>query len=508
MKALLPSHVLSVPVPALYTSSLLTPRWPSNHALPTNSLSSLFSQPPLINFPTPLVPPWDDIRVKHAWNHVPLSWETLGHLPLAPRVISIKPRDRNALIDALYEVSTPRSPKHVLSNNPPHTIYTHTLELVHSWLGHHGVQSSSISTTQSGGWLTITDVPVSQANELLGASYQLYRCTGSTDTTILRTIGYALPVALHTHVQTIVPTTYFLYGHSVADTAQAPVGGTADMAPRRAVTLADPRWLYAYMPAATVRNMIGIVCFGGDYPSTADLTTFMLKRRADADKRRWIQPEQPRRGAEPKHPVCAASAATTCIMQILKNLYMAWSKDVFGLEDVPQTISISYGDSENNVPPEYASALCNLFAKLGARGASVICPSSNTAGTISLLYDFLISNDEGPLGWLDPGCTGYVFSAIAGWDPVSGLGTPRFSELQKIVGLVDTDPDYPAHNQSFGLLRTPTGTGRKINKHSMLTREQMSPKTGGWKNEDDDVFDTPAEAGPSPPIVTLAHHLV
>lgn len=34
-----------------------------------------------------------------------------------------------------------------------------TLELVHSWFAHHSVDSSSISTTHGGSWLTVTGVP-------------------------------------------------------------------------------------------------------------------------------------------------------------------------------------------------------------------------------------------------------------------------------------------------------------------------------------------------------------
>ena len=35
--------------------------------------------------------------------------------------------------------------------------------------------SSSISTTLGGNWLTVINAPVSKANEILGASYQLYQ---------------------------------------------------------------------------------------------------------------------------------------------------------------------------------------------------------------------------------------------------------------------------------------------------------------------------------------------
>ncbi|KAH9050034.1 subtilisin-like protein [Lactarius hengduanensis] len=481
---------------------------------------------PLVNFATPLVPLWDDIRVKHTWNHVPPSWETLGH-PLAGTTIdlhvALKPHDENALIDALYEVSTPRSPKHVLSHNPPHTIYRahlskedvaklvaphpDTLKLVHSWLAHHGVQPSSISTTHGGGWLTITEVPVSRANEL-GASYQLYRRTGTNDTTILRTIGYALPVALRTHVQTVVPTMYFASAGTLADTAEA-------LPP--AVTPADLRWLYAYMPAATERNMIGIVGFGGDYPSTADLTTSSGTNGGKFNPNN--SDEKPNQNILYAQAIAHPTPLTFYSVGG-NNVYNAntkrknhppptWFKDVFDLEDVPQTISISYGDSENNVPLEYASALCNLFAKLGARGASIIFPSDNEGvgegdckdssekvqftpislhlvavrflGGFSTFFPRPICQHNAVLTFLQhlgsqydslynaagrgipdisaqafkfsiglydvtsgsyPGCGTDGFSAVAGWDPVlSGLGTPRFSELQKTAGLVDTDPE-------------------------------------------------------------------
>ncbi len=126
-----------------------------------------------------LAPPWDDIRVKHIWDTVPHNWETLGHPPAGTTIdlhLALTPHHENALIDALYEVSDPRSPKHVLSNSPPRhragcnlhvpllrcrygahlskeqvaqlvAPHPDTLELIKSWLEHHDVPSTSISMT-------------------------------------------------------------------------------------------------------------------------------------------------------------------------------------------------------------------------------------------------------------------------------------------------------------------------------------------------------------------------
>src|ERR1700733_7379987 len=77
-----------------------------------------------------------------------------------------------------------------------------TLELVQSWLVHHGFPSSSFAMTHGGNTLTLTEVSIPQANELLDASYQLYRHV-KTNETVVRTICYSLPAALHDHVWTV-----------------------------------------------------------------------------------------------------------------------------------------------------------------------------------------------------------------------------------------------------------------------------------------------------------------
>jgi len=70
------------------------------------------------------------------------------------------------------------------------------------------------------------------------------------------------------------------------------------------------------------------------------------------------------------------------------------------------------------------------------------------AGIISLLNDNLLSQDKPPLGFLNPwlygqglaglnditigsnpGCWTDGFSAVVGWDPVTGLGTLNFTLL-------------------------------------------------------------------------------
>ncbi|KAI9438396.1 subtilisin-like protein [Lactarius psammicola] len=399
------------------------------------SVLTVLAAVPLANSATSLVRPWDDIRVKHTWNAVPSDWITLGHPPAGTTIdlhVAVKAHNENALIDALYNVSDPESPGHVLSNTLPRTMYSHvplpcrrygahlskeqvaqlvaphpdTLELINSWLEHHGVPSSSISTTHGGSWLTLTGVPVSQANALLGASYQLYRRTGTNDTTILRTIGYALPAVLHTHVQTVVPTTYFTSTRTLQQipwrsTLRAP----ADMASSRNPEIKPPdlRWLYktsAYVPVATDRNTLGIGGFMNEYPSPVDLKTFMTECREDAVGTTYRVALINGGLYDPSHPAVEANLnmqwtqamayptphifySTGGDVRIDDNkpvkgdVWLEWLSYVLKQKNIPQTITTPYSDFESNLPLEYTTALCKLFAQLGALGASIILTSGN-----------------------------------------------------------------------------------------------------------------------------------
>ncbi|KAH8995019.1 subtilisin-like protein [Lactarius akahatsu] len=399
------------------------------------SVISVLAVVPFANIAKPLIPSWDDLLVKHTWSAVPPNWQSLGH-PSAGTTIdlhfALKPYHENALIDALYEVSDPKSPKHVLSNTSPHMMmiygahlsreqvaqlvapHTETLELVNSWLEYHGVPSSTISLTHGGSWLTLTGVPVSKANEMLGASYQLYRPTGTNDTIILRTVGYALPAVLHTHVQTVVPTTYFASMRTRPQTPRRrPLEATRDMASRTVLRSRDGhevmpselRSLYrtaTYVPAATDKNVLAVAGFMGDYASPADLTAFMKQCRTDAidPTFRVVQvngggndPDKPGSEANQNVQYAQAMAYPTPLIfystggEMKLDLgtnepatgdeWLEWLKFVLHQEVVPQTISISYGFIEKGVPLQYAKKLCDLFSELGARGVSVIVASGN-----------------------------------------------------------------------------------------------------------------------------------
>jgi tripeptidyl-peptidase-1 len=57
--------------------------------------------------------------------------------------------------------------------------------------------------------------------------------------------------------------------------------------------------------------------------------------------------------------------------------YLDWLNFILDQDTIPQTISTSYGDDEQTVPPDYAKTVCNLFAQVGARGVSLLFSSGD-----------------------------------------------------------------------------------------------------------------------------------
>ncbi len=281
------------------------------------------------------------------------------------------------------------------------------------------MRSSSISTTHGGAWLTVTDVLVSQANQLLGASYQLYRHANTNDT-IIRTVGYALPAMLHTHIQAVAPTTYFASTRMLRQTPRRRASGeaAAQAASGKPVTVLSsrdggvmsvrPPFLqrlyntFAYDPAATDKNKLGVVGFVNEYPSQADLTKFMTDYNGDAEDATFTVEQVNGGGNDQSNPGLEASVDVQYAVAMGyptrliyysnggivewsesgeptpgRDMYLGWFKYLLPQSNIPQTISISYGNYETDLPPAYAITLCNLFAQLGLRGVSVLFPSGD-----------------------------------------------------------------------------------------------------------------------------------
>ncbi|KAH9170162.1 subtilisin-like protein [Lactarius sanguifluus] len=373
----------------------------------------------LASFAKPLSPPWDDMHIKHSWNAVPTSWVSLGHPPSGTTIdlyIALKPNRENALIDALYEVSEPGHPRyraHLTKEQVADLVVPRpqTLELMNSWLEYHGISSSSVSMTHGGNTLKLKGVSVTQANTLLGASYQLYRHIERGET-IVRTVGYSLPRALHWHVLTVVPTTSFVSAPAQwqtprNDSSGETVGLVKSAEPvtmlsgRAKVDLATPsflRWLYdtaAYTPNAMNVNALGVVGLLGDSPSPADLRAFMRKYRNAGDVIKYLTIAVLNDGVfDPTHPheeanldLQYAEAMAYPTPHIFYSIgrgpsgtddwYVTWLEYILDQRNIPQTISISYGYEERYTSREYAFYVCNMFAMLGSLGVSVLVSSGN-----------------------------------------------------------------------------------------------------------------------------------
>ena len=292
--------------------------------------------------------------------------------------------------------------------------HSDTIDLVRAWLVHHGIRPSSISTTHGGEWLTVTDVLVTQANQLLGASYQLYR-NSKTNNTIIRTVGFSLPTVLHAHIQTVAPTTHFPSTWGVRHTLHRRTSGAAQEQAQvpsgRAVTAREDvritpsflRWLYKTNEftsnAAPGLNKLGIVGFEDEYPSQSDLTLFMAGHRSKAVDTRFTVIQWNGGGYNPNNPsghagigvqYAAALAYPAPLVfysvggdtqwnrdgwPIVTDVYLEWFGNILEEESPPLTISIPYGEPEQDLPIDYARSVCRMFGQLGLRGVTVLAAS-------------------------------------------------------------------------------------------------------------------------------------
>lgn len=105
--------------------------------------------------------------------------------------------------------------------------------------------------------------------------------------------------------------------------------------------------------------------------------------------------------------------------------------------------------------PDVAAGALNFAVVQGGFTQSVAgtsCASPSFSGVVALLNDVRFAAGKSPLGWLNPliyqnadafndvtqgpgnsGCFTNGFTPAAGWDPITGFGTPNFEKLRTVV---------------------------------------------------------------------------
>jgi tripeptidyl-peptidase I len=298
-----------------------------------------------------------------------------------------------------------------------------TLNLVHEWLVANGIEN--LHYTAAHDWIQVL-VPVETAERLLDTQYYVFEHEDGTRVT--RTPKWSLPLHLHDHIDAIQPTTSFFRARAQGteyvelepwtDPNYTPPSNATISAVCN-ITMVSPECfmnLYStkgYVPKAS-GNQIAFNNFLGEIPIRPDTSQFLSIYRSEAVSAAAsfkqisiadgpvqdgpLTPEQAESGISMEanldvqaisaisYPVPITSFSTGGSPPFNPDLntptdtnepYLVWVNYIMGLEKVPQIISTSYGDDEQTVPKDYAERVCKEFARLGARGVSLLFASGD-----------------------------------------------------------------------------------------------------------------------------------
>ncbi|WPH01630.1 subtilisin-like protein [Acrodontium crateriforme] len=329
---------------------------------------------------------------------------------------------------SLLEISTPDHPrygqyltreelKEMLRPLPEATA------AVMDWLFDAGVEPDAINDK---GECINVDIPMITAERLLATKFNVYSNKYQDSETIVRTLEYSIPEHLHQHIDMIQPTTRFgeirpqrstLFDMKVNGTAH----GISKLARNNSdcgagVTPACLQKLYNIDTSdIKLKNKsVGFAAFNNflmQYPRYKDLVLFEEQYatfvqgqnftwsginggeldqnysgdsgEANLDNQYLLATAHP----VPIHAYSIGGLAPTDADLDEPNASSAQNEPYLDFltyildqpdDELPHTLSTSYGEDEQSSPLSYRINVCNMFGQLGARGVSVIFSSGDT----------------------------------------------------------------------------------------------------------------------------------
>ncbi|TRM64249.1 peptidase S8/S53 domain-containing protein [Schizophyllum amplum] len=342
----------------------------------------------------------DDIPVDFV-NRGPATPDTMLDMRVA-----LKMADRDGLETALLDVSTPSSPhygRHLTSEEVRAfaSPSPETTDAVSDWLASEGITFKVDGADAD--WITFS-IPVSKANELLGASYENF-VHSPTDVVQVRTMAYSLPEAISGHVDAVYPTTSITaprdpsLGPMFEAYTSAP-NVTADAVPASCNNVITPACLQALYgipatPATQSSNKLGVTGFIEQYAQKADLRDFLSLLRRDINPNTGFALQSIDGGVNEalagieanldiEYTVGLATAVPVTFISVgALNAdgvqgFMDFAEVLAAERNPPQVVTTSYGfDSERGLGRTLSTRLCNSYMKLGARGVSVLFASGD-----------------------------------------------------------------------------------------------------------------------------------
>ncbi|KAL0931697.1 tripeptidyl peptidase a [Colletotrichum truncatum] len=339
--------------------------------------------------------------------------------------IGLKMQNIEKLETMLKDVSDPDSPNYgkYLSAAQVNEVFKPaeaSVAAVQAWLAKENVKD--VSYTDGGRFVNFA-TDVATANRILGASFAYYDVQGSMK---LRTKEYSVPDTMAQHIELVTPTTYFgnmksdpaFANPMPADAVPPPLarrqgqnpGATANCS--RAFTPACFELAYnygAYQADPAAGSRVGFASFLNQSARQPDLTAFLTRFQLPAQNFKSVLVNGGLDHQDPKGSigeanldaqVMAATVKTLPITQfitggngpLVPNLrspnpadnqnepFLDFYQFMMTQEnkDIPQVLSVSYGDDEQTVPIEYATRVCNLIGMMGLRGVTILESSGDT----------------------------------------------------------------------------------------------------------------------------------
>ncbi|KAK9439398.1 tripeptidyl-peptidase 1 precursor [Metarhizium brunneum] len=277
-----------------------------------------------------------------------------------------------------------------------------SVQAVQEWLRGEGLGDHA--EVDGSGDNILVHASVADVEKLLHAEYDPFVAQDSGEV-IMRTLQYSLPDNLKQHIDVVQPTTYF--GVKSVRLTQISLQNNNTPSTQASCKNSNPSCLsdlYSYGSAKAYSNgRMGIAGFIGQFASKSDLATFMSKQATQNNTDQSFSCVSINDGGCPENnPGVEANLDTQYARAITEKIpnvfystggspptngsvpdnepYLEFLNYFLGLsdEDLPNTISISYGDVEYTVPNDYATKCCDLFSKLGARGVSVLVSSGDS----------------------------------------------------------------------------------------------------------------------------------